>query len=288
MALMLIDTSAVIWPSYHVNPTMTTKDGTPIGAVHGYCMALIKHLRGQTDVTHLGAVFDAARRSFRHDIYPEYKATRRETPEALQPQFELIRRATMAMGFPIVESEGYEADDLLASYAEGGKTQGMQVEIVGVDKDLFQLLDGEMVHMWCPRTKALVRRDDVIEKFGVGPELAIEAQALIGDRTDNIPGVKGIGKAIAGKLIREFGSLDGVLTNVANIKPNSARASLLLPANQKAARLSKELVTLKRDVPLPIPIERLGFRGIDMPGVLAFAESIGMISLLDAVEGQPA
>jgi DNA polymerase-1 len=288
MALILIDASAFIWRAFYALPPLQRTDGTPTGAVHGWCEMLWKLLDRQDDATHIGAVFDASRRSFRHDLYPEYKATRRETPEALRPQFELVKQATIAFGLPVIESEGFEADDLLASYAEHAKTQGMTTEIVGVDKDLMQLLVDESVYMWCPLKKRLIDRDDVIAKLGVGPEQAIDAQALIGDPVDNVPGVTGIGPKKAGELLKQYGTLENVMANAANIKLNSMRASLLLPANQKKALLSKELVTLKRDVPLPIPFERLAYKGVDKAAVLAFAETMEFVSFVDTVEKQAA
>ena len=194
---------------------------------------------------HLLVIFDASGKTFRNDIFPEYKANRSSPPEDLIPQFPVIRKATDAFNVPHVEMLGYEADDLIASYAKAAIDQDMKVTIVSSDKDLMQLVK-KNISMLDTMKNRLIKENEVFEKFGVKPNRVIDVQSLAGDSVDNIPGVPGIGIKTASLLINEYGDLDNLLEKSSNIKQNKRRESLIEFADQ--ARLSRELVTLKEDI----------------------------------------
>jgi DNA polymerase-1 len=202
----LVDGSAYIFRAFHALPPMTRADGTPVNAVYGFANMLTK-LVEDSEADFLAVVFDTARKTFRSDIYPEYKAHRPPAPEELIPQFDLIREATRAYSLPCLELEGFEADDLIATYARHAVEQGFDVTIVSSDKDLMQLV-GPGVRMMDPMKNKFIGPDEVVDKFGVAPNRVVDVQALLGDSTDNVPGIKGIGEAPAAQLINEFGSLD--------------------------------------------------------------------------------
>ena len=202
----LVDGSAYIFRAFHALPPMTRADGTPVNAVYGFANMLTK-LVEDSEADFLAVIFDTARKTFRSDIYPEYKAHRPPAPEELIPQFDLIREATRAYSLPCLELEGFEADDLIATYARHAVEQGFDVTIVSSDKDLMQLV-GPGVRMMDPMKNKFIGPDEVVEKFGVTPDLVVDVQALLGDSTDNVPGIKGIGEAPAAQLINEFGDLD--------------------------------------------------------------------------------
>ena len=210
----LVDGSAYIFRAFHALPPMTRADGTPVNAVYGFSNMLTK-LVEDSDADFLAVIFDTARKTFRSDIYPEYKAHRPPAPEELIPQFDLIREATRAYSLPCLELEGFEADDLIATYARHAVEQGFEVTIVSSDKDLMQLVRPG-VRMMDPMKNKLIGPDEVIEKFGVSPDRVVDVQALLGDSTDNVPGIKGIGEAPAAQLINEFGSLDELLEATKN------------------------------------------------------------------------
>ena len=248
--LYLIDGSGYIFRAYHALPPLTRSDGTPIGAVTGFCNMLFKMLEDTHDddgVSHLAVIFDTARKTFRNDIYAEYKAHRPPPPEDLVPQFAIIKDAVRAFNVPSIEMAGYEADDLIATYARLAKEAGWDVTIVSSDKDLMQLV-GESVRMLDPMKSRVIGVEQVREKFGVGPERVIDVQALAGDSSDNVPGVPGIGVKTAAELIGTYGDLDGLLEHADEIKQPKRRERLL--ENADLARVSRDLVTLKDDVPL--------------------------------------
>ncbi|WP_371737811.1 DNA polymerase I [Magnetospirillum sp. UT-4] len=264
---------------------MTGPDGTPVNAVYGFTTMLAK-LLGETDADHLAVIFDAARKTFRSDIYPAYKAHRPPAPEDLVPQFPLIREAVRAFNVPCVEMEGFEADDLIATYAAQAVAQGARVTIVSSDKDLMQLV-GDRVEMLDPLKNRAIRAAEVMEKFGVGPERVVDVQALCGDATDNVPGVPGIGIKTAAQLIAEYGDLDTLLARAGEIKQPKRRETLL--GNAEMARLSRELVRLRRDVPVPEGLDGFGKRRPDAETVAAFLRRMGFKSLLarmGAAQGQ--
>jgi DNA polymerase-1 len=206
----LIDGSGFIFRAFHALPPLTRPDGTPVGAVLGFCQMLTK-LIGETDADAVAVIFDAGRKTFRNEIYPEYKANRPEAPEELVPQFALIRDATRAFSVPAVEMEGFEADDLIATYARQAAERGAEVTIVSADKDLMQVVsDG--VNMLDPIRNRRIGPDEVRERFAVGPDRVVDVQALAGDSTDNVPGVPGIGVEPAAVLVTEYGDLEALLT----------------------------------------------------------------------------
>ena len=247
MHLILIDGSGFIFRAFHALPPMTRPDGVPVNAVFGFTNMLARLLEGHVG-THIAVIFDAGRTTFRNALYDKYKAQRPEPPPELMPQFALVREATEAFGVPAVELADYEADDLIASYAEAAAAAGARVTIVSSDKDLMQLVTDD-VTMQDPIKQKAIGPAEVEEKFGVPPSKVVEVQALMGDSVDNVPGVPGIGPKNAAQLIAEFGDVEGVLAAAAGMKPSKRRDMLLEHA--ESARISRRLVELCRTVPLP-------------------------------------
>lgn len=280
--LVLVDGSSYIFRAYHALPPLTRRDGTPVGAVYGFTTMLLK-LRETYKDDYLVVIFDASRRSFRTEMYPEYKANRSETPEDLIPQFPLVREATRALAIPAIELENYEADDLIASYAEAAKKEGRAVVIISSDKDLMQLVCEGEVSMMDPMKQKHIGCAEVIEKFGVGADKVIEVQALIGDAVDNVPGVPSIGPKTAAELINQFGTVENLLANLDQIKQPKRREVLTLHADN--ARLSRQLVELKRDVPLPAPLEAFDVVPLDNTALLKFLEEQNFTSLAKKLGG---
>jgi DNA polymerase-1 len=249
----------------------------PVGAVAGFCNMLWKLLQDarDTDVgvtpTHFAVIFDYSSQTFRKELYPEYKANRSEPPEDLIPQFGLIREATKAFNLPCIEVEGYEADDIIATYARQAEAVGAHATIISSDKDLMQLVT-DHVSMYDSMKDRQIGIAEVIEKFGVAPEKMIDLQALTGDSTDNIPGVPGIGPKTAAQLLDEYGDLDTLLERASEIKQNKRRENLIEFADQ--ARLSRELVTLKTDTPLDIDLDGLKLEPQDGPKLIGFLKAM--------------
>jgi DNA polymerase-1 len=221
--LYLVDGSGYIFRAYHALPPLTRKsDGLPVGAVSGFCNMLLKLLNdmgaAQTP-THLAVIFDASGKTFRNDIYDQYKAHRPPAPEDLRPQFPLVREAVRAFDIPAIELEGFEADDLIATYAVEAAKTGARVTIVSSDKDLMQLVGGTIDMVDTMKDK-FIGPDEVLEKFGVAPDKVIDVQSLAGDSADNVPGVPGIGIKTAAQLIDEYGDLDTLLARASEIKQN--------------------------------------------------------------------
>ncbi|MDP1626203.1 DNA polymerase I [Parvibaculum sp.] len=269
--LFLVDGSGYIFRAYHALPPLTRKsDGMPVGAVAGFCnmlYKLIEDTKDEFEPTHLAVIFDAAAKTFRNDIYPEYKANRVEPPEDLRPQFALVRDATRAFGVPCIEKKGYEADDIIATYARLAHEAGARVTIVSSDKDLMQLVNDNVDMLDTMKLKTIAR-EQVIEKFGVPPEKVVEVQALAGDSTDNVPGVPGIGIKTAAQLIGEYGDLETLLARAGEIKQQKRRENLLAFAEQ--ARISRRLVELDNNVPLEEPLEGMGIREPDPETLIGF------------------
>ena len=250
--ICLIDGSGYIYRAFYAIPSMTRpKDQTPINAVYGFTSMLMQFFK-DNQYECIGVVFDAERHNFRNDIYPEYKATRRETPEELIPQFPIIRQAVKAFNVISVEEEGFEADDLIASYTKAALDLEMDVVIVSADKDLMQLM-GPHVSIYDPMKKQMLGNEDVEAKFGVSAAQVVDVQALAGDTSDNVPGIKGIGVKTAAELIQEFGSLENLLENADQIP--QARRRDLIKNGKEMALISKKLVTLNEEAPLPRPID---------------------------------
>ena len=254
---------------------MTRPDGTPVNAVFGFSNMLAKLLREHVG-THIAVIFDAGRKTFRNRLYEDYKAHRPPPPDDLIPQFNLVREATEAFGVPAIELEDWEADDLIAAYAKAVNDAGGQATIVSSDKDLMQLIRPG-VEMLDPIKQKPIGPAEVMEKYGVTPDKMIDVQALIGDPTDNVPGVPGIGPKGAAQLINEFGDLDSVLAAAPAMKPSKRRDNLIEHADK--ARISRELVTLRSDTPLPQPVEQLHARPYDKAALAAWLKTQGFRSI---------
>ncbi|QJB69546.1 DNA polymerase I [Parasphingorhabdus halotolerans] len=287
--LYLVDGSAYIFRAYHRLPPLTNIHGEPVGAVYGYTTMLWKladELNKADGPTHMAVVLDKSGTSFRNDLYDQYKANRPEAPEDLKPQFPMIRDATRAFSLPLIEEENVEADDMIASYTKAAVEAGWKVTIVSSDKDLMQLIepsDDSAVDMLDTMKNARMNRNTVEEKFGVGPEKLGDVLGLMGDSSDNIPGVPGIGPKTASKLINEFGDIEAVLAAAPEMKKSKMRDNLVEFAEQ--ARLSRVLVTLREDCPLPDTLESFLIQDIpDMP-LRAFLEHHGFNSLLKKLGG---
>ncbi|MCH8189263.1 MAG: DNA polymerase I, partial [Proteobacteria bacterium] len=269
--VFLIDGSGYIFRAYHALPPLTRpSDGLPVGAVHGFCAMLWKLLRETGELappTHFAVTFDYSARTFRNEIYADYKAHRPEVPEDLVPQFPRIREAVRAFNVACIEQEGYEADDLIATYAEQAFEAGAEVTIVSSDKDLMQLVQPGIT-MYDTMKNKMIGEAQVAERFGVPPEKVIEVQALIGDPTDNVPGVPGIGVKTAALLINEYGDLETLLSHASEIKQQKRRENLIEFADQ--ARLSRTLVILDRHVPLEMSIEETMVRAPEPEMLLGF------------------
>tara|TARA_B100001939_G_scaffold315853_1_gene301378 strand:- start:12512 stop:15289 length:2778 start_codon:yes stop_codon:yes gene_type:complete len=277
--LYLVDGSGFIFRAYHALPQLTRHDGTPVNAVLGFSNMLFKLLQDLEDAerpTHIAVIFDAARKTFRNDIYPDYKAHRPPPPEDLVPQFPLIREAVRAFNVPAIESDGYEADDIIATYATEAAKQGFEVSIVSSDKDLMQLVN-DRISLFDSMKNREIGVEEVIEKFGVAPEKVVDIQALAGDSSDNVPGIPGIGVKTAAQLINEYGSLDELLERAGEIKQPKRRERLLEHADM--ARISRELVTLKRDVPGLVGLDELKVQDLDADMLMPFLEEQGFRSL---------
>ena len=278
----LVDGSAYIFRAFHALPPMTRADGTPVNAVYGFANMLTK-LVEDSEADFLAVIFDTARKTFRSDIYPEYKAHRPPAPEELIPQFELIREATRAYSLPCLELEGFEADDLIATYARHAVEQGFDVTIVSSDKDLMQLV-GPGVRMMDPMKNRFIGPDEVVEKFGVGPDKVIDVQSLAGDSTDNVPGVPGIGIKTAALLLEEYGDLDTLLERAGEIKQNKRRENLIEFAD--LARISRDLVTLRKDVPVEHKLAEFQKKRPDPDVLIPFLEEQGFRTILSKVRSE--
>jgi DNA polymerase-1 len=278
--VFLVDGSGYIFRAYHALPPINRKsDGLQLNAVFGFCNMLWKLLRDmkpEDKPTHLAVVFDLSEKTFRTEMYPQYKAHRPDPPDDLRPQFPLIREAVHAFDLPCLEQKGFEADDLIATYVRQAREAGATATIVSSDKDLMQLVSDGVVMFDTMKDKK-IGRAEVIEKFGVPPDKVIEVQALIGDSTDNVPGVPGIGVKTAAQLIGEYGDLETLLKRAGEIKQDKRRQSLL--DNAELARLSKKLVTLDDSVKLDVPIGDLAVHDPDYKRLIAFLRAMEFSSL---------
>ncbi len=272
--LFLVDGSGYIFRAYHALPPLTRKsDGLQVNAVLGFCNMLWKLLAEMKDdkPTHLAVVFDKSEKTFRNTLYADYKATRSETPADLIPQFPLIREAVHAFEIPCLEQAGFEADDLIATYARLACEAKATTTIVSSDKDLMQLV-GNGVTMYDTMKDKRIGAAEVMEKFGVGPDKVIEVQALIGNSSDNVPGVPGIGVKTAAQLIGEYGDLETLLKRAGEIKQDKRRQTLI--DNAEIARISKRLVTLDQNVPLDVAVDQLAVHEPDYKHLIAFLKAM--------------
>jgi len=283
----LIDGSGYIFRAYYALPPLTRKsDGLPVGAVSGFCSMLFKLLEDSKSnenlqkPTHFAVIFDAARKTFRNEIYSDYKANRSEAPDDLAPQFEYIRKSVVAFNLPSVDLPNYEADDLIATYAEQILSKGAKVTIVSSDKDLMQLYKKD-VRLFDPMKNKFITPEDILTKFGVGPEKVIDVQSLAGDSSDNVPGVPGIGVKTAAELINKYGTLEKLLDNAHEIKQNKRRETLI--ENKDKAIISKKLVTLMKDAPVEKKIEEFQLKEIDKDKLYKFLREMEFNRLLSSV-----
>lgn len=276
--LFLVDGSGFIFRAFHALPALTRKsDGLPVGAVSGFCNMLWKLLTNARDTnvgvtpSHFAVIFDYSSKTFRKDLYADYKANRSAPPEELVPQFGLIRQATRAFNLPCIETDGFEADDIIATYARAAEAIGADVTIISSDKDLMQLVTPN-VHMYDSMKDKQIGIPDVIEKWGVPPEKMIDLQAMVGDSVDNVPGIPGIGPKTAAQLLEEFGDLETLLARASEIKQVKRRENII--ENAEKARLSRTLVELRTDVPLDLGLDALVLEKQDGPKLIAFLKAM--------------
>ena len=290
----LIDGSGYIFRAYYALPPLTRKsDGLPTGAVNGFCSMLFKLLEDSKSdhnlqkPSHFAVVFDSARKTFRNEIYSEYKANRSEAPDDLAPQFEYIRKSVLAFNLPSVELTNYEADDLIATYVNQILEKGAKVTIVSSDKDLMQLYK-KNVRIYDPMKNKFISEDDIKNKFGVNANKVIDVQALAGDSSDNVPGVPGIGVKTAAELINKYDNLEKLLDSANEIKQNKRRETLL--ENKDKAIISKKLVTLKSDAPINRDLAEFELKEIDKEKLYKFLREMEFNRLLSSaisVYGEP-
>ena len=282
----LIDGSGYIFRAYYALPPLTRKsDGLPTGAVSGFCSMLFKLLEDSKSnenkhkPTHFAVIFDSARKTFRNEIYSDYKANRSEAPDDLAPQFEYIRKSVLAFNLPSVDLVNYEADDLIATYVDQILKKGAKVTIVSSDKDLMQLFKNK-VRIFDPMKNKFISEEDVQNKFGVDPSKVIDVQALAGDSSDNVPGVPGIGVKTAAELINKYGNLEKLLKSAHEIKQNKRRETLI--ENKDKALISKQLVTLKHDAPVNITLSEFKLKEIDKDKLFKFLREMEFNRLLSS------
>ena len=283
----LIDGSGYIFRAYYALPPLTRKsDGMPTGAVSGFCSMLFKLLEDSKSKenlqkpTHFAVIFDSARKTFRNEIYKDYKANRSEPPDDLAPQFEYIRKSVLAFNLPSVDLSNYEADDLIATYTDKILSKGAKVTIVSSDKDLMQLYRRD-VRIFDPMKNKFIDEDDIIKKFGVNASKVIDVQALAGDSSDNVPGVPGIGVKTAAELINKYGTLEILLKSAHEIKQNKRRETLT--ENKDKALLSKSLVTLKHDAPVNRELNEFKLKELDKEKLYEFLREMEFNRLLSSV-----
>ncbi len=282
----LIDGSGYIFRAYYALPPLTRKsDGLPTGAVSGFCSMLFKLLEDSKSIqnkqkpTHFAVIFDSARKTFRNEIYRDYKANRSEAPDDLAPQFEYIRKSVLAFNLPSVELANYEADDLIATYVDQILKKGANVTIVSSDKDLMQLFK-KNVRIYDPMKNRFISDEDVQKKFGVDSSKVIDVQALAGDSSDNVPGVPGIGVKTAAELINKYGNLETLLKSANEIKQNKRRETII--ENKDKALISKKLVTLKNDAPVDRSLTEFQLKEIDKDKLYKFLREMEFNRLLSS------
>jgi DNA polymerase-1 len=281
--IYLVDGSAYIFRAYHALPPLTNPEGVVVNAVLGFTNMMVK-LLNEMEAPYIAVIFDAARKNFRNDIYADYKANRDETPDDLKPQFPLIRDCVRAFGMEPIEMDGFEADDLIATYARIGEEQGRKVTIVSSDKDLMQLVT-DNVRMFDPMKNKMMGEAEVVEKFGVKPNRVVDIQALAGDAVDNVPGVPGIGVKTAAQLINEYGDLENLLAHAGEIKQPKRREKLIDHADD--ARVSMKLVSLDAQVDVPYDLDDLKAHDTNTETLAAFLGEQGFNSVLNRLGRKP-
>ena len=280
--VFLIDGSGFLFRAFHALPPMTRDDGTPVNAVFGFTKMVMK-LIDETDADYIAVIFDRARKTFRSEIYADYKANRPPPPDELIPQFQLVRDATEAMNVPAIDMDGFEADDLIATYARQAAEAGAEVTIVSSDKDLMQLVT-DKITMFDAMKNRVIGHEQVVEKFGVGPDRVVDVQSLAGDSTDNVPGVQGIGVKTAAQLINEYGDLNSLLAKAGEIKQPKRREKLIEQADM--ARISRELVRLDDNVPVTHDWESFKVKAPDPDVLLPFLKQQNFRSLVSTMQAR--
>ncbi|MDR0484164.1 MAG: DNA polymerase I [Alphaproteobacteria bacterium] len=279
--ICLIDGSGFIFRAFHALPPLTTKDGTPVNAVYGFAKSIMA-LQEDRKIEYMAVIFDASRLTFRQNIYKEYKAQRPPAPEELIPQFPLIRQMTEALNIASIEMDGFEADDLIATYVKLAASKNIDVEIVSSDKDLMQLIDdSKNIYMYDALKRKIITEKEVHEKFAVSPKQVVEVQALMGDSIDNVPGVKGVGPKGAAELINNFTNLEGIYENIETITKKALKENLV--RDKDMAFISRELVKLKDDINVDVPLERFEVREADPQKLCDFLQKLSFDSLATKV-----
>lgn len=278
--IALIDGYGFVFRAYHSLPPLTRSDNTPVGAVYGFTNMLIKLLAG-LDVSHAAVVFDSGSKTFRNDIFPAYKTNRPPCPEDLKPQFAIVRQAAESLNLAILEKVGFEADDIIATITKKSEAEGYETLIVSSDKDLMQLVN-KNIFMYDAMKNKFIGIPEVTEKFLVGPEKVLDILSLMGDASDNVPGVRGIGPKTAAELIQQFGNLENIFSHLDEIKQEKRRQ--LLSDGVENAKLSKSLIRLKEDVELGISLDDLAVKTIDPHKLISFLNQQGFRSLIARVK----
>ncbi len=283
--LVLVDGSGFVFRAYHALPPLKKSDGTPTGAVSGYCNMLFRLINEikEFKATHIAVIFDHKDKTFRSDIYQNYKANRPPPPEDLVPQFQLIRDATEAFGFLAIDKKGYEADDIIATLAKKATEEGAIVTIFSSDKDLMQLVSND-IKMYDPIRNIFIDIDRVKEKFGVTPDKVIDVQALVGDTVDNVPGVPGVGVKTASSLISEFGNVESLIEKYDTI--NKDRIKNLISDNVDKIILSKRLVTLHKTIEIETKLEDLELTTLNLEKLLVFTKMMELNTLSKRISSQ--
>ncbi|MDR0690830.1 MAG: DNA polymerase I, partial [Streptococcaceae bacterium] len=278
--LILIDGYSFLFRAFFAIRGLTRSDGTPVGALYGFTRMLIK-LITDIEYSHIAVVFDCGCKTFRNDLYENYKANRAPCPEDLKPQFPLVRDIVKVLNIKTLEKIGYEADDLIATYSKKAENEGIEVMIVSSDKDLMQLVD-DKVKMFDGMKNEIIDAEKVKEKWGVPPEQLLDVLSLMGDSSDNVPGVPGIGPKTAAELISEFGNLDNLLAHLDTIKQNKRREILI--ENKDSALLSKKLITLDDNVEMEETVEDLAFKQYDYRELLEFLKAQDFNAMVKGLE----
>jgi DNA polymerase-1 len=280
--LILIDGYGFVFRAYHSMPPLTRPDGTPVGAVLGFTNMLLKFVEKHAG-DHVAIILDAGEKTFRNEIYDQYKANRPPAPEDLKPQFPLVRQAAEALNLPVIDKKGYEADDIIATYTRMAKEAGYRVTVVSSDKDLMQLVDEPQVCLFDPMKSKPIGKKEVEEKFGVSPERVLDVLSLMGDSSDNVPGVPGIGQKTAAELIVKYGDLETLLDSADEIKQPKRRQNL--QENKDAALLSKRLIRLDSHVELDTTLDGLTLREFDRQRFVTFLEEQNFKNLIQRFKG---
>lgn len=286
----LLDGSSYIFRAFFALPALSNASGLPTNAVYGFTTMTVKLLKTYRP-DYLAVALDAGRETFRNRIYQEYKSNRPEAPPALIPQFPYIRKVLEAMKVAVLEREGYEADDLIATLCKQLSRRGAQVVIVSGDKDLMQLV-GDGVRLLDTGKDKWIGLQEVREKFGVEPDKVIEVMGLMGDATDNIPGVRGVGEKTAIALIQRYHSIENLFSHLDDLDQSGLkgveRIRKALLADKEAAFLSRTLATVKSDVPIGLELDDLRYQGWDKEKLQALFSELGFTHLVRALESQNA